>query len=163
MDNAGKIVCPPVAGSHRLCMDTQHTEHSACRAQGTHTATQGHHSTAHRILSTLCHAAQCRLSNHTLSIPHAQHTVYSACPGHSTLRTQHTEDVTHLILSTLSSQHTTEHTEYTAECIAHQVHSTPQAPHSEHISQYTEVTILEVFPYRMLGIASIPCTADIVG
>ena len=88
----------------------------------------------------MAHSTACS-ADHTLSVPHAQHT----------------EGVAHLIPSPPNSQHTTEYTENTAECIA------PHAPHSEHIAQYTEATELQVLSHYMLGTPDIQCAIGIVG
>lgn len=70
----------------------RHTQHTPC-----HKDTTAQHTGSLAPCGTLHSAGS---AYYTLRIPHTQHTVYSACPGQSTLRTQHTEDIAHLILST---------------------------------------------------------------
>lgn len=103
------------------------------KAHTAHAMTQGHHSTAPRILSAPWHTAQ--RAQHTTH--RVDHILSTSCTQHAV--TKHILDTAHLIPSPPNSQHTTEYTENTAECLA------PQAPHSEHITQYTEAQYSKSF------------------
>lgn len=76
--------------------------------------------------------------------PFTQHSVAQLTLAGARREHKHIEVVAHLILSTPSSRHSTEHTEYTAGCAAHHWRS-------EHGAQYTEVTVLQALQHCVLA------------
>lgn len=149
-DSAGSIVCSPVTESPRLCMGTQHTGHTACHAQGTHSSHHDTrtHSTAPRILSTPWHTAQ-----------RAQQTTHWVYHMHSTPCTQCT--VTKRILDTAHRGCSTPHTQPTEFTAHYRIHWKYSWVHSTTCSTFW--TCHSVLSHCMLGTPYIQCTRGIVG